>query len=67
MTDSEFGVMAYREGHTARIRQAILASAERGDKAGEAEQALVQYLRNASSKTEQAWLKRYDAAIARRT
>ncbi len=67
MTDMEFGVMAYREGHTARIRQAILASAERGDMGGAAELALVRYLRNASSKTERAWLKRYYAAIAGRT
>jgi len=61
MKDSEFGLMAYREGNTARIRAALLDSARAGGIQERAEEALVASIRARPSKTETAWLKRYDA------
>ena len=64
MTDQVFARLAYREGNTARIREALLASVKAGERTGEAHNALVRHIRNnARSLAEQDWLRRYDAAV----
>jgi len=65
MTDQDFARMAYREGNTARIRAALLASIKAGERTGEAHNALVCHIRGkpAPSMAEKNWLRRYDAAI----
>ena len=60
MKDSEFGLMAYREGNVARIRSALLDSAKAGGIQERAEESLVAFIRANPSTTEAAWLKRYD-------
>ena len=64
MKDSEFGLMAYREGNVARIRSALLDSAKAGGIQERAEESLVAFIRANPSTTEAAWLKRYDAVRA---
>ena len=64
MTDADFGLMAYREGNVAQIRAALLDSAKAGGIQERAEDALVAHIRANPSKTEAAWLKRYDAVRA---
>jgi len=64
VTDADFGLMAYREGNVARIRSALLDSAKAGGMHERAEESLVAFIRANPSKTEAAWLTRYDAARA---
>jgi len=67
MTDQDFARLAYREGDTARIRAALLASVKAGERTGEAHNALVWHIRdNARSLAEQDWLRQYDAAVIER-
>jgi len=65
MTDQDFARLAYREGHTARIRAALLASVKAGERTGDAQNALVAQIRADArpSLAEQDWLRRYDAAV----
>ena len=67
MTDQDFARLAYREGHTAKIRAALLASVKAGERTGEAENALVAQIRVDArpSLAEQEWLRRYDEAVVR--
>jgi hypothetical protein len=65
MTDQDFARLAYREGHAANIREALLASIKAGERTGEAHNALVCHIRRkpAPSMAEKNWLRRYDAAV----
>ena len=65
MTDKDFARLAYREGHTAKIRAALLVSVKAGERTGEAENALVAQIRVDArpSLAEQNWLRQYDEAV----
>ena len=61
MTDTDFGIMAYRIGPAKLIRSRILESAIRGEYIGWAELSLVRTMRKNPNRSESAWLKKYYA------
>ena len=65
MNDADFGIMAYRIGPAKLIRDRILESTIRQECTGWAHIALIRTMRSNPSKTESAWLKKYDAARAK--
>jgi hypothetical protein len=64
MTDDVFGMMAYGLGPMKQIRDRLLESAIRGYPVGEAEKGVLWIIRRGTTKTEAAWLRKYDAARA---